>query len=257
MTWDKYQQYTDIYEEFTNAYPLASPGDNVTAFKDGIDVHVATAAKIFKVSIEEVTKEQRNVGKTMNFATLYGQGPRALSQQLGVDFATAKTYIEEYFAGFPKVKLWMQQTLEFGYKNGYVETLWGRRRYIPELAVQNQMIKAAGERMAINMPVQGTSADMIKKAMVEIDRELANIVIPAKAGIQKTGYRIKSGMTDSCNLILQIHDELLFECDSKVIKEIGKMVKEKMEEALKLDVPIVVDLKVGPNWGEMEPLIVW
>jgi len=119
------------------------------------------------------------------------------------------------------------------------------------------MIKAAGERMAINMPVQGTSADMIKKAMVEIDRELANIVIPAKAGIQKTGSRIKSGMTDSCNLILQIHDELLFECDSKVIKEIGKMVKEKMEEALKLDVPIVVDLKVGPNWGEMEPLIVW
>ena len=235
-----------------------SKDPNLTkAFKDGIDVHVATAAKIFKVSIEEVTKEQRNVGKTMNFATLYGQGPRALSQQLGVDFATAKTYIEEYFAGFPKVKLWMQQTLEFGYKNGYVETLCGRRRYIPELAVQNQMIKAAGERMAINMPVQGTSADMIKKAMVEIDRELANIVIPAKAGIQKTGSRIKSGMTDSCNLILQIHDELLFECDSKVIKEIGKMVKEKMEEALKLDVPIVVDLKVGPNWGEMEPLIVW
>jgi len=103
-----------------------SKDPNLTkAFKDGIDVHVATAAKIFKVSIEEVTKEQRNVGKTMNFATLYGQGPRALSQQLGVDFATAKTYIEEYFAGFPKVKLWMQQTLEFGYKNGYVETLWG------------------------------------------------------------------------------------------------------------------------------------
>lgn len=203
------------------------------AFLAGLDIHTATAAKIFNVPIAEVTKYQRMVGKTMNFATLYGQGPRALSRQLGVEYALAKQYIEEYFEQFPKVKEWMQKTLNQGYEQGFVETMWGRKRYIPELASSNHMIKAAGERMAINMPVQGTSADMIKKAMVEIARELKN---------------------GECQLILQVHDELLFECDPKGVKDVAKMVKEKMENALKLSVPVVVDLKFGPNWGEMKEL---
>lgn len=202
------------------------------AFNQGVDIHAATASKIFNVPVGQVTKSERTVGKTMNFATLYGQGPRALSRQLEVDYATAKAYIEEYFAQFPKVREWMAKTLEFGLTRGYVETLWGRKRYIPELQSDSRILKAAGERAAINHPVQGTSADMIKKAMVEIDKELGQ----------------------NCQLILQIHDELLLECNPDAVKNIGEMVRKKMENALKLSVPIIVDLKVGKNWGEMEGL---
>ena len=203
------------------------------AFSSRLDIHAATAAKIFKVSVDEVTKEQRMVGKTMNFATLYGQGPHALSRQLGVDYEVARQYIQEYFEQFPKVREWIQKTLDFGYKNGFVETLGGRKRYIPELQASNRMFKAAGERAAVNHPVQGTAADMIKKAMVVIDSEIVD-----------------------SKLILQVHDELLFECDPKSVEKTAKMVKDKMENALKLDVPVVVDLKIGPNWGEMKAFLI-
>ncbi|MBI3109510.1 hypothetical protein HYZ06_00520 [Candidatus Daviesbacteria bacterium] len=203
------------------------------AFAGGLDIHTATAAKIFNVPIKKVSKEQRGVGKTMNFATLYGQGPHALSRQLKVPFEIARSYIEEYFAQFPKIREWMQKTLEFGYEKGYVETLMGRIRYIPELKVENRMIRSAGERAAVNHPVQGTAADMIKKAMVEIGNRMSEV---------------------GCQMILQVHDELLFECDPKSVKEVGKMVKDKMENALKLSVPVVVDLKLGPNWGEMKTI---
>ena len=217
---------------------LSGDENLVKAFKDNLDIHRATAAKIFKIPLDQVTKKQRMVGKTMNFATLYGQGPHALSRQLGVSFEEARNYIAEYFEQFPKIKEWMQTTLEFGYKNGYVETIWGRRRYIPELQVSNRMLKAAGERAAINHPVQGTAADMIKKAMVEIDLSLRGV----------------NATKQSCAMILQVHDELLFECDPKSVKEMAKIVKDKMENALKLSVPVVVDLKAGLNWGEMEKL---
>lgn len=227
---------------------LADDENLKKAFQEGIDIHTATASKIFKIPLDQVSKEQRMVGKTMNFATLYGQGPRALSQQLKVEFAVAKQYIEEYFAQFPKVREWMDKTVEKGYKTGFVETIWGRRRYIPELQASNKMIKSMGERMAINMPVQGTSADMIKKAMVEIDNELT--------GVRGQGSEKKNSTlsTVPCALILQVHDELLFECEPKSVKHVAIMVNEKMEKALDLSVPVVVDLKVGPNWGEMEKL---
>src|SRR3989344_5312604 len=208
------------------------------AFEEGVDIHAATASKIFNVSVDQVDKAQRMVGKTMNFAVLYGQGPHALSRQLKVEYEVARTYIAEYFEGFPKVRTWMQKTLDFGAKNGYVKTIMGRKRYIPELQATNRMFKAAGERAAINHPVQGSAADMIKKAMVDIDSSLRG---PAK---------------QSCQMILQVHDELLFECEPKDVEKVAKMVKEKMENAMKLSVPLVVDLKVGPNWGEMQPLIV-
>lgn len=212
------------------------------AFEEGLDVHSATASKIFKMLVEKVTKQQRMVGKTMNFATLYGQGPHALSRQLRVEYEVARQYIEEYFEQFPKIREWMQKTLEFGYENGYVETLWGRRRYIPELKADNRIIKSAGERAAINHPVQGTAADMIKKAMVEIDRELSTV---KNSGSQKS---------EDCRLILQVHDELLFECSPEEVEDTARMVKDKMENALKLSVPVVVDLKIGRTWGEMRPL---
>ncbi|KKR80527.1 MAG: polymerase I protein [Candidatus Daviesbacteria bacterium GW2011_GWA1_41_61] len=218
---------------------LAQDPGLLKAFQEEIDIHAATASMIFKVPVEEITKEQRRIGKTMNFATLYGQGPHALSRQLDVDYQTAREYIAEYFEQFPKVRDWMINLLEQAVKDGYVETIWGRRRYIPQLQMSNRSLRAFGERAAINMPVQGTAADMIKKAMVEIDKELS------VTGKQKT---------DNCKLILQVHDELLFECGPKAVKETAKMVKEKMESALKLSVPVMVDLKVGPNWGEMKPL---
>ncbi len=200
------------------------------AFKEGLDVHSLTSAKIFKIPVEQVNKEQRNIGKTMNFATLYGQGPRALSKQLGISYEMARSYIDEYFLEFPKVREWMGNILNKAYQDGFVETLWGRKRYMPELQSANKMFKSAGERAAINHPVQGTAADMIKKAMVEIDKVI------------------------DCPMILQVHDELLFECDPKDLEKVAKLVKEKMENALKLSVPVVVDLKVGPNWGEMTKL---
>ncbi len=216
------------------------------AFKESWDIHALTASKIFDVPFQKVTKDQRMVGKTMNFATLYGQGPHALSRQLEIPYELARQYIDEYFTEFPKVRKWMEDTLAFGYENGYVETIWGRRRYIPELKVGNRMIRAAGERAAVNHPVQGTAADMIKKAMVEIDKELLAVSSsPLAANSQKP-------IAKSCQMILQVHDELLFECDPKSVKETAKMVKEKMENALKLSVPVIVDLKVGSNWGEME-----
>lgn len=205
------------------------------AFQEGLDIHAATAAKIFKVTVEEITKSQRNVGKTMNFATLYGQGPRALSRQLKVDYSTARDYIAEYFEQFPKVKDWMSKTLEKAHKSGFVETLWGRRRYIPELSSNNKMFQSFGERAAVNHPVQGTAADMIKKAMVEIAAVLAG---------------------QDCKMILQVHDELLFECKPEDLEETAKMVKEQMEKALELDVPVLVELKSGRSWGEMTPLTV-
>ena len=221
------------------------------AFKDGLDIHTATAAKIFNVTLDKVTKEQRNVGKTMNFATLYGQGPHALSRQLGVPYEIARSYIEEYFLGFPKIQEWMQKTLQFGYENGYVETLWGRKRYMPELQASSHMLKAAGERAAINHPVQGTAADMIKKAMVGIDRELK--MANGQLKIKKKNSPLS---IVNCQLILQVHDELLFEVEPKNLQKVAKLVKDKMENALKLAVPVVVDLKVGKNWGEMKKLAV-
>lgn len=206
----------------------------IAAFKEGQDIHAATAAKIFNVPVGEITREQRVVGKTMNFATLYGQGPRALSKQLKIDTQTARSYIDDYFLQFPKVKNWMAKILEEGRTNGYVETLWGRRRYIPELNMQNKMLQSFGERAAINHPIQGTSADMIKKAMVDINTAL-------------------SGMGNDCELILQVHDELLFECNPGKLDTIAGIIKEKMEASIRLLVPVEVDLKTGANWGEMIP----
>ncbi len=128
----------------------------------------------------------------------------------------------------------MARTLEFGIQNGFVETVGGRRRYMPELSSNNHFLKAAGERAAINHPIQGTSADMIKIAMVAIGKEL--------------------GANDNCKLILQVHDELMFECDPKDVEKHAKMIKQKMESALKLSVPVKVDLKSGKSWGEMTPI---
>lgn len=209
----------------------------IKAFQEGIDIHRATAAKIFNIGPEDVTKEQRAVGKTMNFATLYGQGAHALARQLGVEYKLAKAYIDEYFAQFPSVKEWINQTLVTAAEKGYVETLLGRRRYIPELKSTNRMLRSAGERAAANHPCQGTSADMIKIAMVNIDKALSR----------------DPKLSKGCNLMLQIHDELLFECDPDLKDVAAKIIKTEMENALKLKVPVIADLKAGPNWADLKP----
>ncbi|MFH0937502.1 MAG: DNA polymerase [Candidatus Daviesbacteria bacterium] len=223
------------------------------AFNDGLDIHATTAARIFGVTIDKVSKEQRNIGKTMNFATLYGQGPHALSRQLGVEYHVAQDYIDEYFEQFPKIRVWKEKVLEEAREKGFVETLWGRKRYIPELLAGNRMIQSFGERAAVNMPVQGTAADMIKKAMVEIDKALSTDYRLQTTAKSEDGRR--KTVDKSCQMILQIHDELLFECDPASAAEVGKMIKEKMENAIKLSVPVLVEVKVGPNWSDMKPLI--
>ncbi len=234
---------------------LSGDENLIKAFKENQDIHALTAAKIFNVSVSDVTKTQRMVGKTMNFATLYGQGPHALSRQLGVEYKIALQYIEEYFAQFPKVRIWKEKVLEGAHETGYSETLWGRKRYIPELKAGNKMMQSFGERAAINHPVQGTAADMIKKAMVEIEEELSKIASSQTPRNDVIAIRRKKEkQSHVCQLILQVHDELLFECNENSAKELGKMVKNKMENALKLSVPVIVDLKVGSNWGEMQSL---
>ncbi len=180
------------------------------AFVEGLDIHLATASRIFNKQLSGVTKQERGIGKTINFATLYGQGAHALSRQLGIDYQTARTYIEEYFEQFPKVRAWKEKILTKARECGYVETLWGRKRYIPELSSNNRAFQAFGERAAVNHPVQGTAADMIKEAMVEIDKLLGN-------------------KNKQCQMILQVHDELLFECHHKEVESTARMVKEKME----------------------------
>lgn len=211
---------------------LADDPNLKQAFQENLDIHSLTASKIFNLPVSDINKSQRIVGKTMNFATLYGQGAHALSKQLGVEYQIARAYIQEYFAQFPRVKDWMGKILIEGADKGYVETIWGRRRYLPELKSQNRMLRSAGERQAINHPVQGTSADMIKKAMVVIDKDLP----------------------PDCKMILTIHDELLFECNPDQIEKLAKVVKQGMENVISLSVPITVDVKVGKNWGEMEKI---
>jgi DNA polymerase-1 len=199
-------------------------------FQAGEDVHRSTAAKIFNVKPEEVTKDQRRSAKTINFGLMYGMGPRALAQDLQITFSQAELFIKAYFAAFPKVKAYMDEVVSFGTKHGYVQTILGRRRFLPELKSSDMRVRSMGVRMAINMPCQGTQAEMIKKAMVEIDKELE--------------------MTEA-RMILQIHDELLFEMSEECVERWIPIIRKKMIDALPLSVPIEVGVKVGKSWGEM------
>lgn len=199
-------------------------------FQSGEDVHRSTAAKIFNVKPEEVTKDQRRSAKTINFGLMYGMGPRALAQDLQITFSQAELFIKAYFAAFPKVKAYMDEVVSFGTKHGYVETILGRRRFLPELKSSDMRLRSMGVRMAINMPCQGTQAEMIKKAMIEIDKELE---------VQES------------RMILQIHDELVFEMSEDCVEKWIPIIRTEMIEAVPLSVPIEVGVKVGKSWGEM------
>ncbi len=201
------------------------------SYQRGVDIHRRTASELFDISPEEVDGEQRNVGKTVNFATIYGQGATALAQSLGIGRADAKRYIERYFEVYAGVRQWLDETVASAYASRYVETIGGRRRYIPELSSNNFADRSYGERIATNTPIQGSGADICKWAMLAIDRE-----------IQSQGM--------AARLLLQIHDELVFEAPPEEIPALEKLVRHAMENAAELDVPLVVDVGVGDSWAE-------
>jgi len=206
----------------------------IEAFKQGEDVHSATAREVFSIAKNEaVPKDLRSAAKSINFGIVYGMSPFGLSKQLGLPFGKAKEYIDGYFEKYSGVKKWMGKVVSDAARDGYVRTITGRMRFIPQLKSLNAQARQAGERMALNTPVQGTSADIIKIAMVDIFEELKK-------------RNMKSLM------LLQVHDDLLFEVPQNEEKELESMIKDKMENAVKLKIPLVVDIKRGENWGEMK-----
>lgn len=204
------------------------------AFAGGKDIHRATAAKIFEITESQVLPEMRRIAKVVNFGVIYGMSPYGLAQTLGIARERADRYIKAYFAQHSGVTAYINKVKEFVRANGYVETVLGRRRYIHDLDAKNFALRAAAERMAINMPIQGTAADIIKLAMVQIDEQL-----------QKDEWK-------EIKLLLQVHDELLFEAPRDLGKKFITVAKKIMEESYHLKVPIVVELKTGSSWGEMQ-----
>ena len=201
----------------------------VEAFNAGGDIHRQTAAIIFDVPVDQVTSEMRARAKTINFATIYGQGAHALSRQLKIEHAEAKEFILRYFERFRGIRQYLDSMVDFAREHGYVTTIFGRRRYIPELRERNFNIRAFGERTAANSPIQGSAADLIKIAMIRIDDAL-------REGKHET------------KMLLQVHDELVFEVQPDEMNSIRTLVKREMENAAQLSVPLVVDIGSGANW---------
>ena len=203
----------------------------IEAFRAGQDVHAITAAKIFGIPLEEVTADQRRIAKTANFGIMYGISSFGLSQRLKIGRGEAKKIIEDYFANFPAISSYIEDTLTAARENGYVETIFGRRRYLPDINSKNGTVRALAERNAINAPIQGTSADIIKLAMINVDRRL-----------KKEG--LVSGM------VLQIHDELVFDAVKDEVERLEAIVCEEMENVIELSIPLTVECNHGNNWLE-------
>jgi DNA polymerase-1 len=204
----------------------------IEAFQKGEDIHALTASSLFGVPLEEVTEELRRKGKTVNFGIVYGISEFGLAKELGISEKEAKGYIEQYFQRFPKVKEYVNKTIEESQEKGYVKTIFGRKRPLPELLSSNKMVREFGKRAAINAPVQGTAADLIKLAMIRINRRLKMMGLPAR-------------------LLLQVHDELLIEARKDVKEEAKKILKEEMENVYPLAVPLVVKIGEGNSWEEI------
>ncbi len=205
-------------------------------FKKGEDIHTATAAAIHNIPLNKVTKDIRRSAKEVNFGVLYGMGAFGLASRTGISQFEAKEFIQKYFKTFAGVKAYLDETLKRAKESGYVETLFGRKRYVPELKSPNRQIVAAGERMAINMPIQGTAADLMKMAMIAVYHALK-----------------KEKMLDfHAHMTLQIHDELVLEVEEKHAAHVAKIVKEQMENVTQLRVPIEVGVEIGDRWGEMK-----
>ena len=205
----------------------------IRAFQDGADIHTRTASEVWGVEEKNVTSEQRRAAKAINFGILYGMGPRSLARSTDMSFEEARGFIDRYFEIHHAIRDYLDGTKMLAREQGYVETLFGRRRYLPEIQGNVPMLVAMAERMAINMPVQGTAADIMKMAMVAVHGWLQHSEWPAK-------------------MLLQVHDELVIECAKETIDAVAKGVKDLMEGVATFDVPLVVDVEVGDNWGEMK-----
>jgi DNA polymerase-1 len=202
------------------------------AFQNNLDIHTATAAGVFGVPLDQVTSDQRRTAKTVNFSIIYGAGASNLSQQLGIKRAEAKTLIENYFREYSGLRGYMTSIVEFARANGYVETMLGRRRYLRDINSGNGMMRSMSERVAINTPIQGSAADLIKVAMINI-----------RQAMREGG--LKSQM------ILQVHDELVFDVRKEELDRMKPLIMEKMTTAMpNLKVPILVEIGVGENWLE-------
>ena len=201
------------------------------AFREGVDVHAATAAKIFGIPVSEVTREQRSMAKTANFGIMYGISTFGLAQRLHLPRAAAKELIDGYFASFPSIRSFIDGSIAFAREHGYVETLFGRRRYLPDIQARNATVRALAERNAVNAPIQGTSADIIKLAMIGV-----------AARLKEQGLRSK--------MVLQIHDELLFDAVPEEVPALKALVTEVMEHVMELSVPLTVECSSGINWLE-------
>lgn len=205
----------------------------ISAFLADQDIHRATAATVYGVDPSEVTRQMRDTAKMVNFGIAYGMGEFGLASRTGMTREEAEAFITSYYRNFPGIARWQQETLSFTRERGYAETLFGRRRYLPAIRSSNFQVRAAAEREAINMPIQGTAADIIKVAMIRVDREL-----------RERGLRSR--------MILQIHDELIFECPAEEVEAVRELAARLMPASIELKVPLKVDLKQGRNWGEME-----
>jgi len=201
----------------------------VQAFIDDADIHTQTASAVYGIFPEMVTPEMRRAAKTINFGLMYGMGPVNLSKQLGVSFTEAKHFIESYFDQFPSIRKYIDKSIQSAHDLGYAETLLGRKRYLPEINSSNRIIREATERTAINTPVQGTAADIMKLAMIKI--------------------HAKMGQWPGTKMLLQVHDELVFEVPEGIAKDFAPWVSEEMSSAYRLKVPLRVDAGIGRHWG--------
>ncbi|AHG75738.1 DNA polymerase I (POL I) [Mannheimia varigena USDA-ARS-USMARC-1296] len=209
---------------------LADDEGMITAFAQGKDIHRATAAEIFGVALEDVTSEQRRSAKAINFGLIYGMSSFGLSNQLGIGRAEAQKYMDLYFQRYPAVQQFMTDIREVAAEKGYVETLFGRRLYLPDIKSGNAILRKAAERVAINAPMQGTAADIIKVAMIGIDNAIRD--------------------NDDIKMIMQVHDELVFEVKADKIEHYSQLIKAEMEKSISLKVPLIAEVGVGDNWDE-------
>ena len=200
-----------------------------SAFIEDKDIHSITASEIFNISIDKVTNELRRKAKAINFGIIYGISSFGLAKQLKIDKKDAKKYMDKYFATYPEIKLFMEKTIEKAKKQGFVETIIGRKCFLPEINSKNHIRRSFEERLAINAPIQGTAADIIKIAMINLDKE-----------INFGGYKSK--------ILLQIHDELIFESPEEEVETIEPIIKKTMEQLNLIDVGLVIDIKINDSW---------
>ena len=210
---------------------LSEEDTMISAFKNGEDIHASTASKVFNVPIEEVTREQRSNAKTVNFGIIYGVSAFGLSNQTDLSRAEAKELIDTYYKTYPKLRNYMSEQVDFARDNGYVQTVLGRRRYLKDINAGNQVVRGAAERNAVNAPIQGSAADIIKIAMINIHKKLAD-----------GNYKTK--------MLLQVHDELVFDCYKPELEEMKMLIKTEMENAYAMAVPLDVEVGIGENWLE-------